>query len=96
MPSGPRDPLKVPRGDADLYSIMAEADRPARNQPMSASLGVVPRGLLAELTAPPPRPGIRIAEVARGRRHAANRAYDDGAVVAEIANELLKLSAAPR
>ena len=51
----------------------------------------LPEGLLAEL-ATPPRDGIRPEEVARGRRHAAERAYDEGEVVEEIASQLLLLS----
>jgi hypothetical protein len=49
-------------------------------------------GLLETLTATSSAE-IRVEEVARGRRHAADRAYDDGAVVEAIAGELLVLSA---
>ncbi len=51
----------------------------------------VPEGLLARLAVWPPDP-VRPAEVARGRRRARDRAYDDGDVVREIASQLLLLS----
>ena len=51
----------------------------------------MPAGLLEELTAPGAQE-IRLDEVARCRRHAADRAFDDGAVVEEIATQLLELS----
>ena len=70
--------------EADVKGIMAEADRTPRRPCPS-----VPDGLLAALTAPPV---IRLDEVARARRHAADRAFDDGAVVVEIAEQLLSLS----
>lgn len=48
----------------------------------------VPEGLLKALVARPDSP-IRRDEVARARRHAADRRFDDGAVRAEIASQLL-------
>lgn len=74
----------VGRG-ADVTGIMAEADRTPSDVRAS-----VPEGLLAELSAPAV---VRLVEVERGRRHAADRAYDDGDVVDEIAVQLLSLSA---
>lgn len=72
------------RPSADVTGIMAEVDRtPSRAHPS------VPDGLLAMLTEPSV---IRLDEVARGRRHAADRAYEDGDVVVEIAVQLLSLS----
>ena len=67
---------------------MAEADR----IPSHRSTSSMPVGLLEELTEQA-TPEIRVHEVARARRRAADRAYDDGAVVAEIASRLLTLSA---
>ena len=61
------------------------ADAPRTDRPP------LPEGLLAELAAPPVA-GARRAEVARARRHAADRSYDDGRVVDEIATQLLALS----
>jgi hypothetical protein len=63
---------------------MAEADRTPRPLPV---------GLLESLTATSAQE-IRVDEVARGRRSVASRAYEDGAVVEEIASQLLTLSAA--
>ena len=74
-------------GGADVRGTMAEEDRTDR-RPESRQ---VPAGLVEEL-ASPDRSVIRLDEVARGRRRAADRAYDDGAVVAEIASQLLLLS----
>ena len=71
---------------ADVTSIMAEADRTTRHRCETS----VPDGLLDELRA---IPVIRLDEVARGRQHAADRAYEDGDVVVEIATQLLTLSA---
>jgi hypothetical protein len=51
----------------------------------------VPRGLL-EALARPSDECIRAYEVARGRRRAVERAFDDGDVVDEIASRLLVLS----
>ena len=62
---------------------MADAPRNDRLQ--------VPEGLLDELAAPAAN-GIRPAQVARARRHAAARSFDDGQVVDEIASQLLALS----
>jgi hypothetical protein len=70
---------------------MAELDRtPRQRHPRS-----VPAGLLEELRAEATtaNQAIRDGEVARARQHAADRAYDDGAVVEEIAEQLLSLSA---
>ena len=50
----------------------------------------VPAGLVEELAASPA--GIRPAEVARGRRRAVARCYDEGEVVEEIATQLLLMS----
>lgn len=77
--------LKVTARNADVTG-MAEADR-TPTEPRGAAL---PEGLLDELRA---TPVIRLREVARGRRHAVDRAYDDGDVVDEIAMKLLSLSA---
>ena len=78
--------LKVLPPSADVTGIMAEAER----TPSDLRTTSVPAGLLAELTA---IPVIRLVEVERGRRHAADRAYEDGDVVVEIAAQLLLLSA---
>ena len=51
----------------------------------------VPQGLLEELSRSGDE-GVRAFEVARGRRRAFERAYDDGDVVDEIASRLLVLS----
>jgi hypothetical protein len=62
------------------------------DQTTTTAEATVPQGLLEELT----RPGaaaIRPFEVARGRQAAVERAFDDGAVVDEIASQLLLLSA---
>lgn len=77
--------LKVTHDHADVRGIMAEADRTPRHFRTS-----VPVGLLERLNAPAV---IRLDEVARGRQYAAERAYDDGDVVVEIATQLLSLSA---
>ena len=60
---------------------MAEADRTPRPLPL---------GLLEHLATS--AQDIRVDGVARGRRCAADRAYDDRAVVEEIASQLLLLS----
>ncbi len=52
----------------------------------------LPAGLLEQLTAGP-TVTLRAAHVARARRHAAVRAFDDREVVVEIASQLLLLSA---
>ena len=78
--------LKVRAPTADVTGIMGQADHTSRDLRTTS----VPEGLLAELTA---TPVIRLDEVERGRRHAADRAYDDGDVVVEIAAQLLSLSA---
>ena len=70
---------------ADHTGIMAEAYRT-----LTLLRSSVPAGLLDELRA---TPVIRLDEVARGRQHAADRTYEDGAVVVEIATQLLTLSA---
>ena len=61
------------------------ADAPRTDRPP------LPEGLLAELATPVPS-GTRRAELARARRHVADRSYDDGRVVDEIAVQLLALS----
>ncbi|HUP87064.1 MAG TPA: hypothetical protein VM143_15535 [Acidimicrobiales bacterium] len=66
---------------------MAEADRTAARDRTN-----LPSGLLDDLVAVPPA-GSRVDEVARARRLAEVRAFDDGAVVEAIASELLLLSA---
>ena len=71
---------------ADVTGIMAEAERTSR----SLRILTVPEGLLEALRA---EPVVRLDEVERGRRHAADRAYEDGDVVNEIATQLLTLSA---
>lgn len=63
---------------------MAEAPRNDLDLP-------VPEGLLADLTSPA-GDRIRLDEVARARRHAAARAYDEPPVVDEIAAQILLLS----
>ena len=69
---------------ADVTGTMAEVNRtPSRVRPS------VPSGLLDALATPPV---IRLNEVARARRQAADRAYDDGEVVVRIAERLLSLS----
>lgn len=50
-----------------------------------------PEGLLAGLRSFPDG-AIRPEEVARARRHAAARTFDDGAVVEEIAAQILLFS----
>jgi hypothetical protein len=52
----------------------------------------LPTGLLEELTRRDDHE-IRAVEVARGRQVAVDRAFEDGAVVHEIASQLLLLSA---
>lgn len=52
----------------------------------------MPVGLLEQLTASSAQE-IRLDEVARARQHVADRAYDDGDVIIEIATQLLSLSA---
>ena len=76
----------MPGRGADVTGIMAEAPR----TPTFRCTTSVPDGLLEELRA---TPVIRLDEVAKGRQHAADRAYEDGAVVVEIATQLLTLSA---
>ena len=49
------------------------------------------RGLVTDLTGPDSS-SRRLDHVAQARRHAEARAYDDGAVVQEIASQLLLLS----
>lgn len=61
------------------------ADAPRTDRPP------LPEGLLDDLATPAPS-GIRRAEVDRARRHVADRSYDDGRVVDEIATQLLALS----
>lgn len=93
-PSGPSRPfaLKVAAGDADVTGIMAEADRTPRHRSTTEPRSL-PTGLLERLTAPGGKVEIRLDEVARARQHMAERAFDDGAVVEEIAGQLLALSA---
>ena len=67
---------------------MAEADRTNRDRRTTTSL---PVGLLEALTTSGSQE-LRVDEVARGRRHAAARTFDDGAVVEEIASPLLEFS----
>lgn len=66
---------------------MAEAPR----TPGPASPPTLPDGFVEELVARPPAE-IRPSEVARARRRAEARAFDDGEVVEEIASQLLQLS----
>jgi hypothetical protein len=66
---------------------MAEPRNPGPD-PMATD---IPTGLLEALSRPAAEP-IRAFEVARGRRRAFERAYDDGDVVDEIASRLLVLS----
>lgn len=73
--------------NADVKGIMAEDIR----TPRQLRTGV-PVGLLEELTAGSAHE-IRLDDVARARQHADDRAYDDGAVIEEIASQLLALSA---
>jgi hypothetical protein len=68
---------------------MAEA--PRNGQTAGAGVPPISRALLAELAEPGPHT-IRPTEVARGRRHAASRVFDDGEVVVEVASQLLLLS----
>ena len=71
---------------------MAEVPRPPGPTPDSP-LAELPHGLIEELARPAGGPAsIRPVEVARGRRRAFERAFDDGAVVDEIASRLLVLS----
>lgn len=80
--AGPR--LKVALPGADVRGIMAEVSRtPSRPRPS------LPDGLLAALTKPSV---IRLDEVARARRHVADRTYDNGHVAVEVARQLLSLS----
>jgi hypothetical protein len=60
-------------------------------RPADGAAPTLPAGLLEELAASG-RQAIRPNEVARGRRHAASRVFDDGDVVEEIATQLLALS----
>ena len=71
--------LKVRGNGADVRGTMAEADRTPHRP--DASPGPTPTTT-----------AIRPSEVARGRRQAAQRAYEDQDVVAEIASRLLLLS----
>lgn len=63
---------------------MAEAPRNDLDQ-------AVPHHLLADLSKPS-GDRIRSVEVARARRHAEARAFDDAPVVEEIAHQILLLS----
>ena len=63
---------------------MVDAPRTGHDTPL-------PEGLL-EVLAATPCADIRPEEVARARRHVEERCYDDGAVVREIASQLLQLS----
>lgn len=51
----------------------------------------IPAGLLEKLTGAPPAQ-IRLDEVARARRRAVARAFDDDEVYEEIASQLLQMS----
>ena len=56
------------------------------------SFDTIPPGRVEGLAARTPTGEVRPAAVARARDRAVNRAYDDGAAVDEIAEQLLALS----